>query len=69
MTTLFANSVMELAVKKSPFSISTLGGAGFHFSRFTASASKMAQMGPPPLTGSPVPASAALRKFTERGSY
>ena len=40
--------------------MSTFGGFGSHFSRATASASKIAQIGPPPLWPSPMPAIAAL---------
>jgi hypothetical protein len=58
-----ASSSSVSAAKKKPASISTCGGAGRHCSRATASVSKIAQIGPPPLWPSPIPARAALMKL------
>jgi hypothetical protein len=55
------------ALKKKSASKSTLGARGSQRSRVTASASKIAQIGPPPLWPSPIPASAALMKLL--GAY
>src|SRR5262249_41419680 len=60
LTILPASSSIVSALKKYPPG-STCGGLTSHASRAAASASKIAQMGPPPLNflGSPVHASAA----------
>src|SRR5580700_2405494 len=60
---LVASTPRLSAAKKKPAPESTCGGAGVHVSRATASASKIAQIGPPPLWPSPMPASAALMKL------
>src|SRR5258706_7044193 len=54
-----ASAPGESALKNIPCFTSTQGGAGIHFSRATASASKIDQIGPPPFVPSPIPASAA----------
>ena len=63
ITIFAASSASRLALKKKPAAISTCGGCGCQPSRSTASASKIAQIGPPPLWPSPMPASAALRQL------
>ena len=50
-------------MKKKPPSQSTCGGSGLPPSRATASASKIAQIGPPPFRPSPTPANAAFMKL------
>ena len=51
---LAASSGIVSALKNQP-SGSTCGGCGFQFSRLTALASKIAQIGPPPLSFSVSP--------------
>src|SRR5271157_3402237 len=63
MTIFAASSRMVLATKKKPASISTFGGLVSHLWRVAASASKIAQIGPPPFLPSPMPAKAALIKL------
>src|SRR6516162_11047652 len=63
MTIFLARSASVPALKKKPAAMSTCGGAGVHSSRATASLSKIAQIGPPPLWLSSIPASAAFKKL------
>jgi hypothetical protein len=62
-----ARSAKRPALKKNPAAMSTFGGCGCQPSRSTASWSKMAQIGPPPLCPSSMPASAALSQLL--GAY
>jgi hypothetical protein len=63
MTIFSARSASWLAVKKKPAGMSTKGAVVVHPSRATASLSKIAQIGPPPLCPSSIPASAAFKKL------
>jgi len=55
MTIFLARSASRLALKKKPAAMSTRGGCGCQPSRATASLSKIAQIGPPPLWPSSMP--------------
>jgi ABC-type oligopeptide transport system substrate-binding subunit len=58
-----ARSASRLALKKKPAATSTFGGCGCQPSRATASLSKIAQIGPPPLWPSSMPARAAFSQL------
>ena len=63
MTIFLARSASRLALKKKPEAMSTCGGGGFQPSRVTVPLSKIAQIGPPPLWPSSMPASAAFSQL------